>query len=273
MKKIFLILSILLINHTLKAQEEIAALKNFRVGLKATPTISWTKPEDSKLFVGGGARVRFGYGLVTEFKLNKVVSFFTGLEFNSYGAKFEIKDKTLFYQPDDQNLQPGQLSILYKPTKRSVRINYFEIPLALKMRTPEINGITYFANFGFNLGFRGKALANDEGQYITTSSKIEVINGVSQTVTSVAKRIEDRPDLDVKKDYSPLRIALNVGGGLEYKLVGSTAAFASLSYINGFTNLLKSSSKELKVIKNNSESFAQTSSKLSGVMLSVGVMF
>ena len=77
MKKIFLILSILLINQTLKAQEEIAALKNFRVGIKATPTISWTKPEDSKLFVGGGARLRFGYGLVTEFKLNKVVSFFT----------------------------------------------------------------------------------------------------------------------------------------------------------------------------------------------------
>jgi hypothetical protein len=273
MKKIFLILSILFINQTLKAQEEVAALKNFRVGIKATPTISWTKPEDSKLFIGGGARVRFGYGLVTEFKLNKVVSFFSGLEFNSYGAKFEIKDTTLFYQPDDQNLQPGQTSILYKPTKRSVRINYFEIPLALKMRTPEINGITYFANFGFNLGFRGKALADDEGQYITTSSKIEVINNVSQTVTSVAKRIEDRPDLDVKKDYSPLRIALNVGGGLEYKLVGSTAAFASLSYINGFTNLLKSSSKELSVIKNNSVSFAQTSAKLSGVMLSVGVMF
>jgi hypothetical protein len=56
-------------------------------------------------------------------------------------------------------------------------------------------------------------------------------------------------------------------------LVGSTAAFVSLSYINGFTNLLKSSSKELAVIKNNSVSFAQTSAKLSGVMLSVGVMF
>lgn len=272
MKKIFLFSLLFIFIKSSYSQDEGAGLKNFRFGVKGSPTISWAKPEDSKVFGADGARFRFGYGLVTEFKLNKVVSFNTGIEFNSYGAKFTMNDTTMAYIPNDVNPQSGEAWV-YRPTSRAFKVNYLELPICLKMRTPEVGGLTYFANFGFNLGFRGKAIATDQGTYVITKTKSEIINGVAVVSSSVSKNQEERKDLNISKDFSPLRLGLNVGAGVEYNLAGSTCAFASIHYLNGFTNTFKGNSRELKVLKNNSQTAAETIAKLSGVMITVGIMF
>ena len=77
----------------------ITYAQGIRIGLKAIPNIGWTSPEDAKVFIRSGAKMRFGYGLITEFKFLKFFALATGFEVNWYGGKMNTNDSTMFYTP------------------------------------------------------------------------------------------------------------------------------------------------------------------------------
>ena len=163
----------------LMAQDKAPESK-FRFGLKMAPSVAWMKPDDKKKLLSDGSALKFAYGLVTEFRLNSVASFSTGIEVNYTGGRLNFANPadSNYYDPSEYTVPVAGTKDRFFISQRSYKITYVDIPLLLKMKTPEVGGFTYFGMFGMNLSIRGKVKANDVGKLITyadTSSKLTQI--------------------------------------------------------------------------------------------------
>jgi hypothetical protein len=92
-------------------------------------------------------------------------------------------------------------------------LQYVQLPVKLKMKTNEIGYITYFGEAGLSLALRTKS----RGEITTLNTAYE---------------------LDFNPYVSPFRAAMVIGAGGQYSLGGRTAALASLSFNNSFTQVL-----------------------------------
>lgn len=206
MKKIALSFSLLLIVTALWAQP--AGGPGFRLGLKASPTMAWLKPETED-YNREGIRLGFSYGLLAEFMLAEQYGFATGIQISYMGGKLvfpieEVVDAELFREKE-----------------RVYRLQNLEIPLTLKMKTREIGYNTYFAQFGFGGSINLKSTADDIFYTADGSSSIS------------------RNDIDIGGDIPLLRVSMILGAGTEYSLGGNTSLVAGITFNNGFTNILK----------------------------------
>jgi len=263
MKKLFLITICfsMLIGKTF-AQDKTADAK-FRFGLKMAPSIAWMKPDDKKKLLSDGSALKFAYGLVTEFRLTSVASFSTGLEVNYSGGRLNFANAadSVYYDPSEYTVPAAGTLDRFFISQRSYKITYVDVPLLLKMKTPEVGGFTYFGMFGINLSIRGKVKANDEGTLVSyKDTTITVINSY------------EIPDLIVTKDMSFFRAGLNVGAGAEYRIAGTTALFLSLNFQNGFTNVLKKESETMKSLSKKNQAFQQNA-KSNFFQLNIGILF
>jgi hypothetical protein len=225
----------------LKAQD--AADKKFRFGLRATPSLSWLKLDDEKTYEKGGAMAKFGYGLMTEFKISDVAWFSTGLQIDYDGGKWKASNDTsigYFINGDDELLESEEYKLdgsaspeiytknTYHTIKsRAYRSTYLTIPLALRLKTKEIGYLTYFGGFGFLASVHLKSKADDEA-----------INQGSTTPTSA-----NFDKIDVSKDMNIMRIGLTLNGGCEINLSGSTSVLLGLTFNQFFLNNVKTDSK------------------------------
>ncbi len=206
MKKIALSFSLILIVSSLLAQS--LDVQSFRLGLKASPSLAWMKP-DTEDYEREGIRLGFSYGLLAEFLLAEHYSFATGVHVSYFGGKlsFPIED-----------VVDGQL---YREKERIYRLQNLEIPVTLKMKTREIGYNTYFAKFGFGGSVNLKATADD---------KFSAADGSSIS----------RNDINIKKEEVPLmRVSMILGAGTEYSLGGNTSLVGGITFNNGFTSILK----------------------------------
>ena len=241
-----------------KAQDDD---KSFRFGLKVTPSVNWLRP-DLKSVEKDGASVRFGYGLITEFKLASVISFVTGVGGDYDGGKLSFKDSVTYYVKDGSLVAIKSVNITdttlahYKLSTRSYKVNYINIPLALKMKTKDIGGITYFGSFGGDLGIRTKAKATD------TKVDLKVPNGTDYDPTNI----------DITKDINLFKMNLNVGAGIEYNLAGSTSLLVSINYRRGFITAPKSTSDFLIKGSTGTSAFKQ-SAPTDAIVLTLGMLF
>ncbi len=280
MKKILTITALALIAQFSSAQEN--EMKNFRFGLKVTPSVNWFKP-DGKLMSSNGSGVKFGGGLILEFRLAKVASFQTGLQIDAEGGKIKYTNggiaansstMSYYYNIADDNIQPYNTSdtsaawILgnthYQLNSRQYKATYVTIPLMLKLKTKEIGTMTYFGQFGFNASFRWKANATDELTVISPSV------GAGQNAT--------KSKIDVTKDMAFFKGALAFGLGAEMNLSGTTSLVFGLNYNLGLTNSVKNDSDyiERKIYDGNlNATYEKLPQKLksNAVVLTVGVLF
>src|ERR1035437_2300151 len=98
MKKLLIISIMALIADVAFAGEGENELKNFRFGLKVTPSVNWYKP-DGKIIAGNGVGVKFGGGLVMEFRLAKVISIQTGVQIDMDGGKVKYNNGAVLTTP------------------------------------------------------------------------------------------------------------------------------------------------------------------------------
>ncbi len=176
--------------------------KFFRFGLHGSPSVAWLKPE-TKSFQSKGLRLGFGYGLITEFTLADNYSLATGVESVYSGGKLQNVDT------------------IGTTTTATYRVQYIEIPIALKMKTNEINYITYFAKFGGGLNMRLNSFAD-------FSYKDAMGNSLPSLL-----------DEDIKSDINLFRISFLIGLGIEYSLGGTTSALFGINFNNGLTDIFK----------------------------------
>lgn len=242
------------------AQED-EPLKNFRFGLRVTPEISWLKPNDSKKLEGAGAKIRLGYALMTEFRLNKVVSLATGIGFEKNGGSLNYTDTARYLYHDEAPIKftsdtsgISNKTEVYQLKTRSFKIGYWAIPITLKMRTKEIGVMTYFGQAGINIGIRTKAMAKDD-------------------VLSVKNSSTSLDDINISSDMGIFKASINVGAGAEYNLAGSTSLVFSVNYLNGLTNVSKAKSDYLYKSDVNGRSNYKQKFTNNAVSLTVGVLF
>ncbi|TXB65071.1 PorT family protein [Vicingus serpentipes] len=181
--------------------------RKFRLGLHFSPSISWLSTNSSG-YTSDGSKLGFAYGLSTEFYLAKNYLFSTGITINSIGGK--IKYESVY----DVNglLFPSEV-------KQSIKINYVDIPLTIKLKTNQIGYISYYGNFGVNLGLRYQSKSDFEYTDFDNITK---------------------SDVNTSSDIKFMNINLVVGGGIEYNLSGNTNIMLGLTYNNGFINVLDS---------------------------------
>ncbi len=207
MKKtiIIILISVIYFINNVNAQD-------FRFGLNASPGIKWLK-SDSKDYEKIGMGISFAYGVDGEFRLSDNFSFATGLQISYQGGKIKYPDTASVTQANNVIvLDTGFIT-------RNHVLQYFEIPITLKMKTNEIGYITYFAKFGFCPGYAIKAFGTDKFEYDANSI--------------------DYGKQDVIKKINNIRIAMVISGGIEYSLGGSTSLIVGATFNNGFSDVLK----------------------------------
>ncbi|MEW6468543.1 MAG: outer membrane beta-barrel protein, partial [Bacteroidota bacterium] len=216
-----------------------------------------------------GSKVGFAWGMSVEFRLNAVAVIATGLQIDydrgylnfldtSASYYFNTKDQVLL--PFSDTAAAGKSNVVfYQLNDRVYRTNYVTLPFCLKMKTKDIGGMTYFMKFGLNSSFRLKAKVND-----------------NVTQRTAQKPKSSLTDLDNTDDMKLFRFQLQVGGGAEYNLSGTTSLVFGLGFNYGFSNVLTKESKYL--VKNDGTATTSPTpypqnAAASNIALTVGMLF
>lgn len=208
MKKIVLIVMLGFMFSIINAQSNA---QKVRVGITASPAISWFKGADKNVSSG---KVRMGleYGLLLNINLAKNQENYvleTGVTGVLIGGN-AVYD-TLVYPSDSLGYRNG--------VDARFKMQYVNIPVSLKLKTNQIGYITYYGQVGFVPGFKvGSRVDSDALGY-----ENEKLDKNNETVFT-----------------SPLfALGLNVGGGIEYALNDRTALLLGVNFVNNFTNGIK----------------------------------
>lgn len=288
MKKFFsLATAALLITNTIMAEGGDDADKKFRFGLKVTPTPTWFRSADTKIIDNNGMKFGFGFGLITEFRINSTASFVTGLGGDFLGGKQIYKNGQGYIlnkdngYTDSKSTQFGQSPTgLYNSTNngdqffeiktRSIKATYVTLPVLLKLMTKDISGMKYFGQFGGNIAVQTKFRCSDELTKLVYNNTTNLYEATGDVTVS---------DMRPTGDLIPFNIGLNVGLGFEYNLAGSTSFFLSVNYCRGFINQYQPNSEIMvdKIKESINTSVTPTKSKQSalsdGVQVNIGFLF
>ena len=285
MKSKILPLILLVLTININAQDSEDATKNFRFGLKGNLDACWLSPDNEREFSSDGVGIGYGWGLQMEFKLGKTTSLATGIDLSTFSAGLNYSNtdlsayKATYYSIDnnfdfvdlsDMDSSGIQGAISHQLLNRKYKLNYVNVPFALKMKTKEIGYLTYFGEFGANIAFKTKAKVDD------------ICNAVAWDTTSnsfadVVMNVTDNTDLDVAKGTQAIRAGILVGAGAEYNISGTTSMFFSLHYNLFITNMItsKKNEKYLRQYDSVTGSFTNVGAKSipGSVSLTVGVLF
>jgi hypothetical protein len=188
--------------------------RKFRFGLQLIPNVSWISPSTNG-YSNEGSKLKFNYGLSTEFFLTKNYLFSTGVIISTLGGEISY-----------EGLYKDVLGA-YFPTKvkQSYSIQYLEIPLTLKLRTNQVGYMTYYGNFGLRSAIKLKSSSDFTYVDIPSSPKFE--------------------NEDTGSDVFFMNTWLVIGAGAEYNIAGNTNLSFGITYNNGFINMMDSKSHEL----------------------------
>lgn len=167
-------------------------------GLTASPLISWMKADNAAISKG---KVRAGleYGLLMDINFTQNYAIGTGTTIIMEGG----------------NLGFGGATTTFK-------LQYFQLPVVMKLRTNQIGYITYFGQFGILPAFRIRARVDVD---LPGSADIENEN-----------IIKDNNAINATSNF--FNLSLQVGGGIEWNFAGNTALVLGIIYNNGFVNQL-----------------------------------
>jgi hypothetical protein len=202
MKKIAIAITFLFFSTTLFAQSNALVDYGFRLGLTAHPTFGFIKAENGK---GNGVSLGFSYGLIGDFNFAENYSFSTGLTITT------INGKSSEINPAPYHTNQSSIATAYDI---KYMMQYLEVPLTVKLKTIEVNGVRWFGQFGLSTDFRIGAKQSAE------------LNG-----TELANQI------NANDNTRFFRAGMIIGGGGEFSMSGKTSLLAGLTYNNGFTNL------------------------------------
>lgn len=172
-------------------------------GLKASPQLSWMKP-NTDTYDNEGIKLGFSWGFLAEFNFTENHSIATGFNMLFNGGKLSF--------PAASGEETGTM-------KREYFLKYIEVPMTLKMRTNDINGMKYFGRIGLGTAFKIGAKAEDE------------FTATDGSTLSTSKYNYD--------DVAFVRESLIVGLGAEYEIADGPKLGLELAFNNGFTNILK----------------------------------
>jgi hypothetical protein len=197
MRKIVVLLIVALFSFQAMAQK-------VRLGLHASPQLTWLKPDRN--FDKGKIRAGFEYGLITDIAFNDDANYgiSTGVNLSLTGGNIE-----------------GPLN-----TNVKAKLQYVSIPVLLKLRTNKINDKwAVYGKFGTLASFRYKA----RGDIKTFAGTLDGAN--------LAKKINTTDNPSTIKS-TLFNFSLQVGSGVEYFVSDRTSIMLGLYYNHGFLSVL-----------------------------------
>ena len=260
--------------------------REYRFGITALSSLGWLTPLQQKIYSRAKIGLGFGWGFTVEKNFNPNTSIRTGFSISTFKAGLNYYDDNLslnhktYYVLDAQeefvnwspNTSPPN-GELYQLINRTYRINYFNIPFILKLKTNEIGYFTYYGEFGASIGIKTKALVEDDIIAMNFDASDSTISNILNTDNSSSKK-----DIDIKEGTKTVRLGLSLGAGAEYNLSGNTSLFFQLNWNYFLFDQLKSADKEKFLRKETSEAsgiFESVGAKsIPGtIVLSFGILF
>ena len=266
--------------------------KDFRFGLKIEPSFNWLSPDKAEKFESGGIKMGFGIGAMTDFKLGGNIWLSTGVAVDFNGAKLNYLDNTntdnTGFYAGYFHLSSGQTSEIVsvddvnaayadfidststtfssysyiKLQSRTIKAQYVNIPLFIKMKTSEIGYLTYFGQFGLNTSIKTKARSEDVGEIVTATNLSS----------------SDLDDLDIENEINLIKMAGSIGGGFEYNISESTSLSVAVNFDYGFTSLTKKTSNHVVAFDQNPTTsgyspYIDQKNMPNAIRLTVGILF
>ncbi|MBA4304470.1 MAG: hypothetical protein C0424_09630 [Sphingobacteriaceae bacterium] len=214
-----LLFALLLCTGTALAQQS-----PYRFGLHFTPNYNWVSAETRLLNPEGGA-FGFGYGLLIERAIGSTNYFFsTGLSVNQLQYKSSI-DQAYYKLPNTTNTDVVATNALYQ-----YRVQYFDLPLTMKMRTNQMGAVRIYGQFGLNTGIMFQAKARVENvPAVFDKEEFFFVNRVEDYhPNTMSNFVDDRVNI--------FRASILIGAGVEYLLSGDTHMIIGLRLDNPFTD-------------------------------------
>ncbi|HAP68455.1 MAG TPA: hypothetical protein DCR04_01795 [Flavobacteriales bacterium] len=277
MKNLLLTLMILGLGCEAFAQDQAVGpntRKKFKIGFNLSPSIDFfqTNTEGVNL---DKVRAKFGYGLMAEYAFTNNYAITFGLEHKMAGASLNFSaDAEDFSADADVRYLDQSDKTEYRLLTRSHRLDYVNIPITLKLMTNEIGYFTYFGQFGVDLLILASSQAKDQRQTADTSTVAGVFTEDfgSAGETDFIGRYNQTMFINVK---------LRIGAGFEWNFSGNTALVVSVSYHNGFIDLMKDPDNDkvnddeglYTYDENRDKKPFELSANLHHVALNVGILF
>jgi len=217
----------------------------FRFGLKGSSNFGWVGGT-SKNIVNDGTTLAFGYGIMGDYYFKPNYGISAEIMLSNIKSKFTVTEPLVFNSALDDTVND---------LRYEYNIQYLDIPLTMKFRTKEIGDMTYFGQFGVSMGFALNAktsiVSTGLPKLISDQEPTEYrVNGAEGDAFTV-NNFDDKVFL--------FRLPLIIGGGVEYKMAGSTSLQVGVRIANTFTDMFVKD--KTAIAKNNY------------VALSVGVLF
>ncbi len=141
----------------------------------------------------------YAYGLLADFAFTENYYFSSGLLINTLNAESNYSDPTVDYAPGTD-------------LTNDYRLQYAEIPITVKLKSTMRYFRSYYGQFGFTGGVKLNAKEKKPGADSRTS---------------------------MGDDADFFRLALQIGGGVEWQLDHNMVMLTGLSFNNGFTRIVK----------------------------------
>ena len=206
MKKTSLLIVLFFILLGASAQESV------RLSFSASPSINWMTSGMNQIS-RGKIIPGFDFGINADFFFDNQERYAltTGLLINNTGGELD------FYSPNSftyagETISPGS-SILY-------RLQYLEVPLAVKLKTSQFKRWVYWGQFGIS-------------SFINIKAKGTTNNGVLDKT-------------DINKEINLFNLGMNIGVGSEFDLGSGNAMIIGLIFKNGFLDITTDNAFEEK---------------------------
>jgi hypothetical protein len=200
--------------------------KKFKIGFNLSPSVDFFQPNTEGVKLDK-ARMKFGYGMMAEYAFTNNYAVAFGLEHKMAGAVLDFTEADVRYVSQNDGLE-------YHLTSRIHRNDYVSLPITLKLMTNEIGYFTYFGQFGVDFSVLASSKAKDTREEVKSRSVDSLLN--------VTESYGDRQETEFKPIYdksSFANIKLRIGAGFEWRFLGNTSLVVSVSYHNGFIDLMK----------------------------------
>jgi opacity protein-like surface antigen len=171
-----------------------------RIGLSATPLISWHRPDNAAIS-NESIRAGFQYGMLVDWMLNESgrYTLATGVLVTMAGTSIQ-DNRSMVFSINDVN-----------------RLQYVEVPVSFRLTATELNYYKFYGLIGMVPGVNIRARGDRTFD-------------PAQTLF---------PDVINRKigDVNLFNIGLEVGGGVQYDLAEHLTLSGGIVYRNGFVNI------------------------------------
>lgn len=228
MKNLLLILMVLVLSNELFAQDVPVGpntRKKFKIGFNLSPSVDFFQPNTDGVKLDA-VKMKFGYGMMAEYAFTNNYAIGFGLEHKMGGASLDFGNADVRYIAKDDTTE-------FKLMSRTYRYDYVNLPITLKLMTNQIGYFTYFGQFGVDISVLASSKTKDE--------RIKLLTSVSDSL-GVVETFDDAETGDFQGRYDQstfMNVKLRIGAGFEWNFSGNTSLVVSVSYHNGFIDLMR----------------------------------